>query len=706
MLRQLSIRSKLLAMLLLSGILCLAATGFVADRSGSQSLRASIFDQLTTLRENKKSEIERYFRQLELQFATLAQAPTTVEAMGVLSNTFADVRGTDQPAAELVDFYKQQFLPKVSGLVGVEQEPEAYMPRDPASLRMQADYIARNSFSIDDKYKLMSAGTGTPYDAAHERLHPFFLRAAEANNLSDIMLVDARTGTVVYSVYKGIDFGSNLRDGPLAQSGAGRALAQAMRDGGIAGTVVLEDYSAYAPSYFAPAAFIAAPITREGQVLGVMISEIAQDDVAAVMTADRRWAEVGLGKTGEAFLAGSDHTMRSGSRFLYETPEAYYAALTSMGASDAEIERIRRFNSPILNQPISTRSVDEALAGRSGTELTTDYRGAEVLSSWAPIDVLGTRWAIVAKMDAAEALAPVGEFRRRVVQVAAAAATILTLFSLLWAGAFVRPIRDVLAGVNRLAKGDESTRIQVAGRDEFSDLGRAFNGMADEIAARTEKIGQKTLEYETLLRNVYPEIVADRLKLGDVTVTEVVKNVTVIVLDIEGVSALVGESSHNTLQRMNEIISDFDEAASANGIEKIRTVGETYMAACGLSAPRLDGAKRSLAFLTAAQAIIGRHGRNWKTHLSITAGLALGDVEVGLVGRQRTVYEVWGTTMLTARRLVFDASPGTVRVTKSVLDQLADAQGFKKMPAIAVQGGGQVVSWQRAVAPAAAKVVA
>lgn len=705
MLRQLSIRSKLLAMLLLSGILCLAATGFVADRSGSQSLRASIFGQLTTLRENKKSEIERYFRQLEQDFAALAQTPATIEATAILANSFADVKGADQPPAELADFYKREFLPKISGLVGIEQAPEAFMPRDPAALRMQADYIARNSFPVDDKYKLMSAGTGTPYDAAHERLHPFFIRAAESDNLSDIMLVDARTGTVVYTVYKGIDFGSNLRDGALAQSGAGRAFDNVMREGAVAGTVVLEDYSAYAPSYFAPAAFIAAPVTREGQVLGVMISEIAQDDVDAVMTAGHRWSEVGLGKTGEAFLAGADHTMRSGSRFQYENPDAYYAALTNTGAGSAEIERIRRFDSAILNQPISTHAVNEALAGRSGTEITSDYRGAEVLSSWSPVDVLGTRWAIVAKMDAAEALAPVGEFRRRLVQVAAAAATLLTLFSLLWAAAFVRPIRDVLAGVNRLAAGDESTRIAVQGRDEFSELGQAFNRMADEIAARTEKIEQKTLEYETLLRNVYPDIVAERLKLGDQSVTEVVKNVVVIVLNIDGVNALISESPHNTLQRMNEIISDFDEAASAHGIEKIRTVGETYMATCGLSTPRLDGAKRSLAFLSAAAQIIERHSHSWKIPLSITAGLALGEVGVGLVGRQRTVYEVWGTTMLTARRMIFDAAPGTVRVTKPVLDQLADAQGFRKMPAVTIKGAGQIASWQRAVTPADAEAV-
>ncbi|RUW86307.1 adenylate/guanylate cyclase domain-containing protein [Mesorhizobium sp. M1E.F.Ca.ET.063.01.1.1] len=706
MLRRLSIRSKLLAILLLGGIACTAATGLVADRSGSQSLGASIFGQLTTLRESKKSEVERYFAELERQFVVLSRAPATIDAMVAFTSGYKTLQGEHEPPPELLSFYEKDYLPKIESLVEGELSAASYMPTDPLALRLQTDYIARNSFPVDEKQKLLSAGTGTSYDIAHERYHPFLTRAAEASNLSDIMLVDAQTGTVVYTIYKGIDFGSNVVDGPLAQSGIGRAFASALRDGTSDGSVVLEDFRAYPPSLLAPAAFIAVPIIRDGQTLGILIAEVSKDDLDAVMTSNGRWADVGLGKTGEAFLVGPDHRMRSGSRFQRETPDSYFAALSRVGISDADIERIRRFNSAVLNQPDNSRAAEEALRGQSGTDILQDYRGVDVLASWAPIDVLGTRWAILAKMDVAEALAPVSEFRRRVVQVAAAAAAVLTLVSLFAAGAFTRPIREVLAGVNRLAAGDEKTRIPVNGSDEFSELSRAFNTMADEIATRSDKIAQKTGEYEALLRNVFPEIVAERIKMGEESVAEVVKNVAVTVIDIDGINVLVTDATQDTLKAVNELISDIDEAALDAGVEKTHSFGETYIAACGLSTPRLDGARRILSFIAAVAEIAERHSRNWSIPLTVKAAVALGDVEVGLVGQQRTVYSMWGLTVLTARRIVFDADANSVRITKPVLEQLPDADGFVKKPSIPINQAEAVDTWQGPIAAASSVTAA
>ncbi|MDX8535589.1 adenylate/guanylate cyclase domain-containing protein [Mesorhizobium sp. VK25A] len=692
MLRHLSIRSKLLALLLLSGVLCIAVTGLIADRSGTKSLRQSIFGQLTTLRESKKAEVERYFGQLERQFVALSKSPDTVSAADAFTRGFDEQDIANVSPTDLQAFYKDKFIPHITGL-GVDETPKSYMPTSALSLRLQTDYIAHNPYPPDEKYKLVSAGNGSAYDKAHAFYHPFLARMADASNLSDISVVDPNTGYVVYTVYKGAEFGANLKEGPLAQTGIARAFEAAIHSG----SVVFEDFSPYAPSYFAPAAFIATPVMEDGRMKAVLIAEVMKDDLEAVMSADRRWEDAGLGKTGEVYLAGADRTMRSGSRFHDENPDQYYKDLAENGVAATDIARIKRFGSVILNQPTISSAVDLALKGESGTDILTDYRGAEVLDSWSPIDVLGSRWAIVAKMDTSEALAPIGNFRQRLLQVGAAATALLTLFSLLAAGIFTHPIREVLNGVNRLAAGKEDTRIDVSGHDEFSELGQAFNSMADEIAARTEKIEHKTLEYETLLRNVYPDIVAERIKLGDETAAEVVKNVSIIVLSIEGVNALITNSAEDTVRRMNELIGDFDQAASEAGIEKLCTVGETYLAACGLSSPRLDGPNRALEFVRKAALIVDRHAQSWSLPLSIRGGVAIGDAEVGLIGRQRTVYEVWGVTMLTARRMVFDAAPGEVHVTKAVLDQLPDPEGFAKGQSFNIHNAGTVVTWKRPI---------
>lgn len=693
--RQLSIRSKLLALLLFSGLLCIAATALIADQNGTNSLKESVFHQLTTLRESKKSEVERYFNQLQKQFEALAQSPAMLDASVALRNGFIDVPDQADASPELDAFYKEQFIPKIADLIGVDQAVETYLPSDAKTIRFQTDYIARNPNAIDDKYKMVSADNGTAYDRAHSLYHDYFLDMAEAGNLSDIALVDPQTGYVIYTVYKGTEFAANLRNGHLEHTGMARAFEKAIRQNGM----VLEDYSQFSPTYFAPAAFIATPIVRDGRIEAVLVAEISKDDVDAVMTANQKWEEAGLGKTGEVFLVGADHTMRSGSRFRFQDPEAYFAALVKTGVSQGDIDRIKRFNTTILNQPVNANDVNEALQGESGTDVITDYRGVKALATWSPVDVLGSRWAIVAKMDASEALAPVTNFRERIILVAAIAAALLTLFSLFAAGAFTRPIKEVLRGVNKLAAGDEKTRIAVTGHDEFSELGQAFNSMADEIEARTEKIELKTLEYETLLRNVYPDIVAERIKMGDEAIAETVKNVCVIVISIDGINSLLTNAAEDMISRVNELVIDFDEAALDSGIEKLRTVGETYMAACGLSMPRLDGAARSLEFVSKVAAIVQRHAHNWNVSLSVRAGIAIGDAEVGLIGRQRTVYEVWGTTMLTARRMVFDADTNMVHVTQALLDQLPDAEDFKESVSIELKDVGSIKTWARVIQP-------
>lgn len=695
MLRQLSIRSKLLALLLLSGIALIAATGLVADRSGSTSLRQAIFDQLTTLKESKKAEIERYFSQTELNFLTLAQAPVTADAMVVLGSSYRVLGGEKEPLPELTAFYENEVLARVKGLTTAEPDVLSYMPSDPAGLRLQNDYIARNERPADEKVDLLSGPSANHYDIAHARYHTFFRKTAEAGGLGDLFLIDATTGNVVYSVYKGIDLGGNVFNGPLAQSGLGRAVAAALRKGAAEGSAALEDFSAYLPSYLAPAAFVATPIARDGQLYGVLAAEVAIDKIDEVMTFDGGWADVGLGRTGEVYLVGPQRTMRSASRFQRESPDAYYASLQEMGVGEEAIERIRRFNSPILNQPVKSVAAEETLEGRSGTAIISDYRGVQALASWSPVNAMGMDWGIVAKKDADEALAPVGDFRKRLAQVAAGAAAVLTLVSLFAAGAFTRPIREVLGGVNRLAAGDETTRIEVSGSDEFSELGRAFNTMADEITARSAKIAQKTGEYEALLRNVFPEIAAERMKEGEQAAAETVRNVAVAVINIDGINTLVTEKSEDTLKLINELIGDLDEAAAAANVEKIHTFGETYVAACGLSTPRLDGANRILAFVDTVADIVARHARSWNIPLAIKAGVTFGDVEVGLVGRQRTIYSMWGVTVLRARRIVFDADPNTVRVTKTVIEHLPEGGGFQEKSQIVMSGSDKIDTWQR-----------
>src|SRR6185503_14554430 len=113
----------------------------------------------------------------------------------------------------------------------------------------------------------------------------------------------------------------------------------------------LVDFQSYEPSLGAPAAFVAAPIFADGRRLGVLAIEIPLARVDSIMTGDRLWRERGLGTTGETFLVGSDHQMRSDSRFWLEAPQRYLETIASTGMPEAMIQLMRAHRSTVLFQP-------------------------------------------------------------------------------------------------------------------------------------------------------------------------------------------------------------------------------------------------------------------------------------------------------------------------------------------------------------------
>jgi class 3 adenylate cyclase len=120
------------------------------------------------------------------------------------------------------------------------------------------------------------------------------------------------------------------------------------------------------------------------------------------------------------------------------------------------------------------------------------------------------------------------------------------------------------------------------------------------------------------------------------------------------------------IKLMNELIDGFDEAAERHGVEKIKTVGDAYLAACGLSTPRLDHRQRAAAFALDMQAILRRFNEAKGLSLTLCVGIADGEVDAGIIGRRRFVYEILGDCVSEARRLALADGPPGVRMTESV----------------------------------------
>src|SRR5262249_43857202 len=152
-----------------------------------------------------------------------------------------------------------------------------------------------------------------------------------------------------------------------------------------------------------PIAFMGAPVIDQGVVSGVLIAQLSIDEIDRVVTGDKGWRCEGFGETGEAYLVGPDFLARSGPRAFYESRDRYFRELPGGGASQEQIDNIRRYGTPVLQQPANTHATRAAISGVEGTGEILGYRGIPTLASWGPVRIPGVDWALVVKIDSEEA---------------------------------------------------------------------------------------------------------------------------------------------------------------------------------------------------------------------------------------------------------------------------------------------------------------
>lgn len=714
--RQLSIYSKIILTLLITGLVCLAAGGVIGYRSGEQALTESVSVQLTAQRELKRQRVESYIRN-QLRFTqAIGSAPETAAAAKALIAAFRDMHadvqagtpGAQADTAVLEAWYNKEFLPHLDKIAGDHTPLEGLMPADPVARRLQADYIARNPAPTGQKGLLTAAPGGSRYDAAHERFHAIMKRAAQTVGFYDINLMDAATGDVVYTVAKEPDFASNMYHGPFARSGFAR-VAQRALDPENGGKAVVEDFSAYLPSALAPQMFTAVPIIADGQTIGVFVAQIDISTLNSLLTDDGAWQRTGQGETGEVLMVGEDRLLRSQSRFMAADPEKFLAQARANGLPSSVADQIRTLGTTILYMPDRNNAVEGAFHNKSGIARFLDYRGVEVVSAYGPIEIAGLRWAIQAKQDTAEAFAPAARLERNLLVAAAAAAIALTFLALVCARLFMRPLQRVIRAMQPILSGAAGTSVEpveVHGSDEFAALGRGYNAMVATIGRREQQVKAAELKSDSLLRSLYPAGLVERMRSGTALTAETIPNVTVAVTWIDGLDALAMDRSAAEMSEvLNALLDVIGGSAASHGVEPVRSLGESHILVCGLSSPQLDHAMRTLAWAQSATQAVQRLGTGWASSITLRFGLASGEIDVLLLGPGNGLYDIWGRTLSIARLIALQAEPGFVRVSESTYNLLTGVEGFEAAPPIVAPAFGTVQTWARqAMLPASARM--
>lgn len=682
-------------MLLLTSILSAAVVGFIGYQSGRSSLRASVFDRLTEIRSSQARQLEAQLSDLKNSLVIYTRGATTTEAIEAFAPAFDQLQDTPVNPAQnqsVVDYYNNRFARDEEAQTGNKLEVDGLLPASNAQRYLQTYYTAPfddwdKSVAFDD------ARDGSAWSAANARFNDFFREIVVRFKFEDALLLDTR-GNVVYSAYKGVDLGSNILTGPYRENTLSDAYQKALGSN-AQDYVGITDFSDYLPAT-EPTAWMVSPVGPRGHPEGVLALQFPISKINNLMTADRNWAAVGMGATGETFLVGPDNLMRSDSRLFLENPDKYRTDVVDAGTPPEVAEESVRQHGTTLVQPVASEATRQAQRGQTGTVIQTDYLGHETLQAYAPLKVSGLNWSIIAKIDTAEAFAPVAAFTRKLVLSTAIIIFVVCLAAMLLARLFVRPIRRLEAGAQQISSGDYHVTLPVHTRDEFGDLTVAFNDMSRNLAIKEGLLTEQRRENDRLMLSLMPEPVVQRYREGEETIAQDHQNVTVIFADIVGLDDLSAElSSEQLLSMVNKLTRQFDAAAVNLGVEQVRTLHNGYLASCGLSVPRLDNVRRTVDFAIEMQRTIDRFNSETGSELKLRAGIDTGTVTSGLVGRSTLAYDMWGSAVNLAYQVQSGSPQPGVYVTSSVYEAMRDSCDFTSVGVISVDGEEQPV-WRLA----------
>ena len=480
---------KLTLLFVAIGLLSISIIGHISYSEGKEALTQESFNRLTAVREMKAGQIEDYFEQIENQIVTYSKNKTIIEAMHKFKNGFdelptqyAKYKGSvSAEKNKIKTYYETEFLTRLNSNSVEKYSVDDFLVKNDAGALLQSIYIADNPNPVGEKHQLAYIeDTNINYIKTHNEYHPFIKDYLEKFGFYDIFLIDNKSGDIVYSVFKEVDFGTSLKTGAFSRSNLKNVFDSAVgsNDNDF---VTLVDFEPYKASYNAHAAFMSTPIFDGEECIGILVFQMPIDRINDIMTNRQKWKEVGLGETGETYLVSEDYTLRNQSRFFIEDRQSYYKLIEKIGVDSATIAQIKLFESCIGLQKIKTEGTMAALKGEIDTRLFRDYRGEEVLSSFKPLNIKGLNWVIMSEIDKSEAFLAVDKLRNKIWFFFPITILLILIISFFAAKMITKPIKSLTKTSRELARGNLDVEVKVHQKDEIGTLALSFKSMQNSI---------------------------------------------------------------------------------------------------------------------------------------------------------------------------------------------------------------------------------
>lgn len=395
---------------------------------------------------------------------------------------------------------------------------------------LQDKYITNNPNEAGKKLLLDMAKDGSVYSEQHAIHHPYLRDVLEKHEYYDIFLVNPK-GDIVYTVYKELDFATNLIDGKWKDTPIA-TLFKNIKANPVKGKVLFEDFKPYAPSADVPAAFVGtAMLNKAGEFVGVLIYQMPIGRINALTQVDKS-----ISKTTEVHLVGEDLLLRNDPNI-----------------NDTE--------DPILKEKMDNEASRLGFEGKEGTVWGMDGED-ETLSSYMPYEILGSKYVLFADTFKSEAMEEVYALQRTIWMVALGVLIGIGIISVLYARSLTVPIKNLMGSMTRLANRDYALDVPYQTRgDELGDMARSVdvfkqNGLAvQKMEAEQEALKIKAeadkKEAMNMLANDF-----------DSRTAGIIKSLAAAATEMQATAAQMTASSNNTAHASQIVSSAATEADS------------------------------------------------------------------------------------------------------------------------------------------------
>lgn len=484
-------RNKLRFIILITALIMSAVLFVLSYFLIRQYLKQETCNNLLTLGQFKHRQIDNYTHQIKGQLILASRDAVVRDALNDFADAFRTIESDSYELPEygglysmitgLENFYSADILPDLNRIPGMEVALPEILPFNDKTRIIQFLYVASNHFPAGHKSRMMTAGDGSSYSFAHQKYQPYFRDLIANVKVNDILLIDGKSGDIVYTYNKNIDLGRNIFTDLLKNSNLAIACQIALA-GSESEAAAFSDLELYIPALFNPVLFIAVPVMEGRNKTGLLVFELSAQHLSNVLLGNPVTKENKfLDRDGNIYLVGEDFTYRSNDYRMITSKSEFLERLESEDFRKKTIEQIDSLNTTANIVSLEHEVFEEVLTGYDAMTAFKDATGEKVLASIHPVNSNSLNWFLVVQTSKKAAM----KFANTYLLWGVLFIILLSLITMFFINKISNSIGGRISGlkevIHNILSGGQVEKLSVGSSDELGETSRYVNDLASRI---------------------------------------------------------------------------------------------------------------------------------------------------------------------------------------------------------------------------------